>query len=216
MNAATQQFAAALQLRPDVLGIILFGSWARGSNRSDSDVDLLVIVEEGFRRAVETRDNQVFEIIYTTAASAIDFWRASPDEAVEFWRIAQVLFDRDGTVDRLKAVGAEITAGGKAPLSDDQRAHLTFDIYDQMRTAQAIAPNDPSTARMLLHMKVLQLTEVFMDIRQLWTPPPKQRLAAIKELHPELYQRITHFYEEPSLTQQIDIAQDIADIVLKT
>jgi len=60
MNETTQKFLAELQQRPDVLGVILFGSWARGNNRRDSDVDLVVILTEGYRRAVEYKDGQSF------------------------------------------------------------------------------------------------------------------------------------------------------------
>ena len=38
MNQETQNFVEELKKKPDVLGVILFGSWARGNNRSDSDV----------------------------------------------------------------------------------------------------------------------------------------------------------------------------------
>ena len=46
MNNGTQEFIELLKRRPDIVGIILFGSWARGNNRLDSDVDLVVIVTE--------------------------------------------------------------------------------------------------------------------------------------------------------------------------
>ena len=42
MNEDTVQFIEELKTRQDVLGIILFGSWARGNNRPDSDVDVML------------------------------------------------------------------------------------------------------------------------------------------------------------------------------
>lgn len=47
MNTDTKQFIEELKGRSDVLGVIMFGSWARGNNRPDSDVDLVVILTEG-------------------------------------------------------------------------------------------------------------------------------------------------------------------------
>src|SRR5688572_4604334 len=82
MNTNAQQYIDELQRDPHVLGIILFGSWARGSNRPDSDVDLLVIVQHGFKRMVEYRDGQAFEMIYTTGQAALEYWQSNPDEAV--------------------------------------------------------------------------------------------------------------------------------------
>jgi predicted nucleotidyltransferase len=66
MNNDTQEFIERLKRQPDIVGIILFGSWARGNNRLVSDVDLVVIVTEGFKRTVEYNNAQAFEIIYTT------------------------------------------------------------------------------------------------------------------------------------------------------
>jgi len=43
-SAAAVARAAAL-VGDDLLGVLVFGSWARGAARSDSDVDLLVVLE---------------------------------------------------------------------------------------------------------------------------------------------------------------------------
>jgi predicted nucleotidyltransferase len=71
MNNDTINFIEELKSRPEVLGVILFGSWARGNNRPDSDVDLVVILTDGYRRTVECRNKQAFEIIYTTKVTGI-------------------------------------------------------------------------------------------------------------------------------------------------
>lgn len=52
MNSTAEQFIAELREDPNVLGVLLFGSWARGNQREDSDIDLIVIVRDGFRRVV--------------------------------------------------------------------------------------------------------------------------------------------------------------------
>jgi predicted nucleotidyltransferase len=84
MNLETQNFVEELKKRQDVIGVILFGSWARGNNRPDSDVDLVVILNEGYRRTVEYRNKQAFEIIYTTEKGAFDFWESHKDDALDF------------------------------------------------------------------------------------------------------------------------------------
>jgi predicted nucleotidyltransferase len=188
MYIAVQQHIEALQADPNVLGILLFGSWARGNSRPDSDIDLLVIVQEGFQRTVEYREGQAFEITHTTEQGAIEYWRSSPDDAVELWSIAKVLFDRDGTIVRLQRVGQDIRDQGKPPLTPAQLAHTQFDIRDQLRAVEELASSDPVTARMLLSTKIVQLSELYFDLRQLWTPPPKQRLAVLKRIDSRHYQ----------------------------
>jgi len=215
MNTTTEQFIVELREKPEVLGILLFGSWARGNNRDDSDVDLIVVVEHDFHRIVEKRANQSFEIIFTSENDAISFWRANPDDAAELWRTAKILFDRDGTMQRLQRVGTEIISQGKTPLSAEQLAHLRFDVGDQLKAIEAFAHKDPLTARLLLTAKMLQLTELYFDIRQLWTPPPKQRLDVIKETDRRFYDLIAKYYETPSLVMQIDTFKSIFAIVFE-
>ncbi len=215
MNATIEQFITELRKNPDVFGILLFGSRARGDNRDDSDVDLLVIVKHGFHRIVEERANLAFEIIFTTEDEAISFWRANSDDAAELWRTAKILFDRNGTMQRLQNVGAEILSQGKAPLPAELLAHVRFDIGDQLKAIEAFASRDPVTARLLLSDKMLQLTELYFDTRQLWTPPPKQRLAVIKKIDSRLYDLIVKYYQTPSLSMQIGTFKSILAIVLE-
>ncbi|HJR82180.1 MAG TPA: nucleotidyltransferase domain-containing protein [Anaerolineales bacterium] len=213
MNSATAQFIGELQTDPNVLGIILFGSWARGNNRADSDVDLLVIVREGFRRIVEYRDGQAFEITYTTEQGVAAYWNSNPNDAIELWNVAKILFDRDGTVKRLRQAGNEIRAKGKPSLRVDQYEHFKFDVHDQLKAIKEFAKSDPTTARMLLSAKVLQLTELFFDIRQLWIPPPKQRLAVINNMNHDLHDLFARYYYEHSLREQINIVHSIVPMV---
>ena len=216
MNTNAQQYIEELQRDPEVLGIILFGSWARGNNRPDSDVDLLLIVQHGFKRTVEYRGGQAFEMVFTTEEAALEYWHSNPDEAIELWNIARVLFDRDGTVARLRNAANELKQKGKQPLTTAQYAHYKFDAHDQLNAIAGLATSDPVTARMLLSAKVIQLTELFFDIRQIWKPPPKQRLGIIKDIDYNLYNSISGYYEEHSLSRQIDIVQSIVRAVFDT
>ena len=216
MNTTTQHFIQELQANPDILGIILFGSWARGNNRPDSDVDLLVIVRHGSKRTVEYRECQAFEMTYTTEQAAIAYWQSNPNDAIELWSIAKILFDRDETVARLRQTGDQIKASGKSALTSEQYEHYRFDVSDQMKAIETLAMSDSITAKMLLSSKVLQLTELFFDVRQLWTPPPKQRLESIKNRNYDLYKLIRSYYDESSFVEQINIVRLIITIVFDT
>ena len=102
INEATEIFLEELKQRPDVVGVILFGSWARGNNRPGSDVDLVVILQEGYQRAVETHDGQ-----------ALAYWESHRDDAAGLWSVAKILFDRDGTVERLRVDVQRFLQDGK-------------------------------------------------------------------------------------------------------
>lgn len=211
MNDETNKFLEELKQQADVIGVIMFGSWARGNNRSDSDVDLIVILADGYRRTVEHRNGQAFEIIYTTENDALEYWESHKDDAAGLWAVAKVLFDKDGTVERLKTKINKVLDSGKKPIDDYQLGQFHFDAEDQLKSVKHILVSDPTTANLILSNKVFALTELFFDIRQIWTPAPKQRLAEIEKLSPEFYSLLKQFYQEQvSTKEKLKIAQKIA------
>lgn len=216
MNEETQKFLDELKQRPDVLGVIMFGSWARGNNRPDSDVDLVVILTEGYRRTIEHRNGQPFEIIYTTEKGAFDYWESHKDDAAGLWAVAKILFDEDGTVERLKTKIKEVLDAGKKAIDEYQLGQFRFDAEDQLKYAGSILTSDPTTANLILTNKIFALTELFFDIRQIWTPAPKQRLIEIKKISPEFYSLLKEFYHESiTLSERLDIGKKIIPIIFE-
>jgi len=216
MNTETQKFLDELKQRPDVLGVIMFGSWARGNNRPDSDVDLVVILTEGYRRTIEHRNGQPFEIIYTTEKGAFDYWESHKDDAVGFWEVAKILYNKDGTIERLKIKIKEILNAGKKPIDEYQLGQFRFDSEDQLKYVESILASDPTTANLILTNKIFALTELFFDIRQIWTPAPKQRLTKIKGINLEFYSLLEKFYQESiPLKDKIETAKKIIPIIFQ-
>lgn len=215
MNEDTKLFLEELKLRSDVLGVIMFGSWARGNNRPDSDVDLVVILTEGYRRTVEYRNNQAFEIIYTTEKSAADFWQDKKDDCFGLWSVAKILYDKDGAVERLKCGADRIIEEGKQPIDEYQKGQYKFSSEDELVAVKSKIETDPATANLILSKSVLFLSEVFFDLRLMWTPAPKQRLSKIKEASPELGDLFEKFYTSTSLENRIEMAEKIIPIVFQ-
>jgi len=214
MNNGTQEFIELLKRRPDIVGIILFGSWARGNNRLDSDVDLVVIVTEGFRRTVEYNNTQAFEIIYTTEKQAFEFWENHKDDCASLWEVAKVVYDKDGTIERLQKKVEEMLKAGKKPYDQWQLGQVRFDAEDTLRYVEHELSNDPITANLLLDIKVFALTEVFFDLRQQWTPAPKQRLSKIKNINMEFYALLEQFYrDDVAIEEKLHIARKMIPIV---
>lgn len=213
VNEAIQKFLEELKQRPDVVGVIMFGSWARGTNRPDSDVDLVVILTEGYRRTVERRDGQDFEIIYTTEKSAFEYWESHKDDAAGLWAVAKVLYDKDETIEGLRNKIQKVLEEGKKPIDSYQLGQFRFDAEDILKYVEQIVVTDSATADFILTNKVFALTELFFDIRQKWTPAPKQRLAQIKEVSPELHALLVEFYGDKNLKERLGIAKKIIPIV---
>ena len=102
---------------------------------------------------------------------------------------------------------------GKKPYDQYQLGQLRFDAEDQLNYVKKIRTDDPTTARMILLNKVFVLTELFFDIKQLWTPAPKQRLMRIKNIAPSFYELLVKLYRENRLLEQEKIAEAIIDFV---
>lgn len=217
LNHDTHMFLDALKQRPDVIGIILFGSWARGNNRPDSDVDLIVILTSGFKRTVEYHNQQAFEIIYTTADSALAFWESQPDDCAGLWAVAKILFDKDGTIKRLESEVVRILRKGKKPHDSDQLKQFRFDAEDQLRYIASIRATDPITANMLLNNIVFVLTGLFFDLRLQWTPAPKQRLESIHQISPAFYNLLETVYQGSlNISEKINLVLQMIAIVFDT
>lgn len=216
MNEETKKFLEELKHRDDVLGVIMFGSWARGNNRPESDVDLVVILTEGYRRTVEHRNGQAFEIIYTTEKGALDYWESHKDDAAGLWAVAKILYDKDGIIKQLQNKIKEVLDVGKKAIDEYQLGQFRFDSEDQLKYVESILASDPTTANLMLTNKIFALTELFFDIRQIWTPAPKQRLAEIQKISPDLYSLLQQFYQEQiPLKDKLGIAKKIVPTIFR-
>lgn len=214
MNQTTREFLEELKQREDVLGVILFGSWARGNNRPNSDVDLVVILTEGYKRTVEYKKDQAFEIIYTTADGVIDFWKSHKNDCFGLWEVAKIIYDKDGTIEKIRREALNIIKEGKSSVDLSQIKQFKFSMEDELVAIESLLEKDFVTANFVLQKTVISLTELFFDLRQLWTSAPKQRLKKIQELQPELYNLLQDFYliEQP-LKKKLEIARVIVSLV---
>ena len=202
MNKATTDFIEELQTDPNVVGVVLFGSWARGNNRDDSDVDLLVLLQQGYKRAVQESDGQVFEIIYTTPDAALKYYTDHRDDAFGLWSVAKVMYSKEKTVENLQQEVKDILKDGKAPIPDSQREQIYFDKKDKLKYIKNIYEADKTTANLMLFNTVSELTEVFFDLRQQWTPAPKQRLKYIEEGSSDFGVLLREFYSDETPTER--------------
>lgn len=215
MNKDIQDFIQELTSRENVLGVILFGSWARGNNRANSDVDLLVIVTDGYRRTIECRNTQTFEIIYTTVKAAGEFWQDKKDDCFGLWSVAKVLYDKDGIVEKLKQQAQEIINQGKTKIDEHQRKQYRFSAEDEIRAVEKMIAHDEATAYLVLSYTVNTLTSLFFDLREFWTPAPKQRLVKIKEFHPTLGQYFEEYYSDKNVLDKIEIVKKVVPLVFE-
>ena len=107
-DGALKDLCVELGADSRVSGILLFGSYARGEARPDSDIDLLVVRDGSFSKVVTHRNGVEFEVFFNNESDIIEFWKTNLDDFASFWADAQVLFDRGGATERLAAAAARI------------------------------------------------------------------------------------------------------------
>jgi hypothetical protein len=177
-------------------------------------VDLVVIVENGYQRSFENAEGQNFEIIYTTAESALEYWKLNPNDAANLWEVAQVLFDRNGKISDLKSETLKFLACGKKALDSKSKAQLRFSAEDTLLAVKNLKETDITTASLVLEKTVLTLAEQYFDIRQLWIPAPKQRTNKIKEIDKDFYDALSEYYAESvTLNKKIELTEGMIHLV---
>jgi len=204
-----RHLADELATRPEVLGVALFGSVARGDARPDSDVDMFVLVTDGTWRDVEQRGHRHVEFVFSSPESSRAFGERRPDEYVRMWQDAQILFDKHGRMAELRQAAADLRARGKPHLDQRSIRHRQFDAEDQLRSVRGLRATDLPTAALVLHGHVAALTELFFDLAREWTPPPKGRLKRIRELNPAVAETFDHFYVLANLDEQMQAAEAV-------
>lgn len=202
MNQITEVFINDLKNDPNVVGIILFGSWARGNNREDSDVDLVVLLQEGYKRAIEVKNEQVFEIIYTTPNSALKYWEDHRDDCFGLWSIAKILYSKNEVVENLQKKVKEMLDLGKPDMSEAQKEQTFFDKKDKLKYIKSIYSKDVTTSNLMQFNTASELSEVFFDLRREWTPASKQRLQRIEEIDVTYGKLLRDFYAENTSTER--------------
>lgn len=216
LNQEYQQMLGVLNKDVSITGIILSGSWARGNNRPDSDIDLVIIKNNGgFKRRIEKINQQYFEIVENSPEGSIDFWKNNLDDSKRFWDIAIIVKDQAGFLEKSKIELQKIYEQGKKPLSNWQFEHLKFDYFDSTRSFRAKSQVSLEETKLLLYPKLLNALEAYFNIKGIWTPAPKQLLANIKKVDIELYNKVLAFYNTEELTEQIDIFESMLEYIFE-
>ena len=193
-----------------IVAIILFGSQASGKARSDSDVDLLVIVQSGFEQVSLQFQGLLFEAPFVTEGSTRDWWYSNPDHCVMLWRSARVLQGSAEAEYRLRQVAATIEESGKPAMSPAEASKRHRAASYQLVSLRALAENDPSSANLVLGEKMAGYVADYFSVRGLWSPAPKERLPEIRLRDPDAGDRLNAFADPgQSLERRLALSVDL-------
>ena len=201
--------------RGDVAAVLLYGSYARGTQHEQSDVDIIFVVDEGFRSEVVECEGVDIEVLEQTRHNMFAFWEQNLDEDRHWylWKDVKVLYERDNE-------GAEVVAhalslvGEKRPWPTDQVEMRRKVAVAKLRRTRFLSQSDPGTAAIVLVELVQASTQHWFAVRGHRVPSSKAFLGVFAEEEPELGDLLVDFYTQTAeLESKFDTAQRLLEIV---
>jgi hypothetical protein len=96
---------------------------------------VLLVERDQFEMGFAERDGQKFELLRWSEALAIRYATDNPDNAADFWQVAEILHDPDGAAARVRDHAAEMLAEGKPPMDEARRAWSRWASDDRLDAA---------------------------------------------------------------------------------
>lgn len=215
MENILNEFVDILKKRPECIAIAVFGSYARGQQRPNSDIDVFVVVTEGAWRDIEMVNGQAFEMVYSSKEAATTYYQNNPNNAVQQWRDLKVIYDPNNVFDELRTIVNKIEKQGKKKLTDKAIRHFRFDVDDRIRVIEYLKEQDFATANYFLSVLGDQAMSLYFDLRQIWTPPPKQRISYLREHDKKVAQLAEELFSERLIAERIAAAKSLIDAIFE-
>ncbi len=204
-----------LTARPDVVGVLFFGSASRGETRPGSDVDLYAITAQDSRGHLGRSIAGVpVEVSFGSVAQMTTQVRQERATVVHAFATGELLLDRtNGALPALPALRDEaraLWARGPSPMSPDAVLSFRFHLTDMVRDLGAMPDRSPATA--LAASECIRVAiDAFCGAEQLWRPPPRTALTVLEPHHPEMTALVRQC-AEAGFTRAW--AMQVADLVL--
>lgn len=94
---------------PSIKAVFLFGSYSRGTDKPESDIDLLVIHDGIFKKEEFIHMSVVFEVFFNNEKDTTIFWEDNPEDFIRFWTDSKLLFGNDDVIEFLRESGKSLT-----------------------------------------------------------------------------------------------------------
>lgn len=192
-DEAISRFVTRTGRRPQVLGLALTGSLARGRERADSDIDLVLVVDEATWKAavraerimyVETEDagyeHGYFDIKLATTEQLAAAAERGDDAVRDSLATAKVLIDKGIDLDGLLRRAGRVPEERWRELAASQLAQAR--LHGAYFLEQGLDHGDPLlTAHAAVHLAVAAARTV-LALGHVRHPGPKQLLDRIRAL----------------------------------
>ncbi len=192
-DEAIQRFATRTGRRPEVLGLALTGSLARGEERPDSDVDLVLVVDEPtWQAAVRAErimytetdgigyEHGYYDVKLATVAQLTAAAERGDDPVRDSLATAKSLIDRGIGLPELLRRAAVVSEARWQDLAASQLAQAR--LHGQYFLSHGLEHADPLlTAHAAVHLAVAA-ARTLLAVGHVRHPGPKQLLERVRDL----------------------------------
>jgi hypothetical protein len=199
-------------------GIVACGSIIRGNPDPTSDFDIYVIHDQPWRQRVQRWFNGVACEIFVNPPQRIEqyFVEERPDGrpmAAHMLATGVIVLDQNGEAARLQTLAQQVIQH-TPDLSADALLWQRYAIATVFEDALDITETDPQNASLLLNDAVRQMLNYAYLSANRNIPRHKEIIARLGELNPEIEPLARVFFQTASITEQIKIAEKIADLTM--
>lgn len=218
MDSRFQQALAAvrteLHARPDVIGLLFFGSAQRGEAKPGSDLDLCAITSETERWS-ECRFVDGVEV--QLQFGPVQIWQrrlaARQPVVTSAFATGELLFDKTGEGTELKLLAEQTYVDGPRALTAAEIDLERYKLTNMVRDLEDM-PEHSVEARMLSGQIVVDSLKAWCAFRNIWAEKkPAVLLRTVRNTDSSLAAKVECFYHSPSPDGAIVIADSVLEIV---
>jgi len=192
---SVKRFIELRLARDGVSAVLLYGSYARGTQHAKSDVDVVYIVDSGFNSECVEYEGLLFEVLEQTKHGMFEYWQKHMDVDRHWylWKDAKVIYDREGE-------GAEVIehamslVGQRHPWSREKVENHKLAMLAKIENIRYLSRKDAGTAAILLVEFVRLLTENWFKMRGQFVPSTKVILSLFAEHDPEFGSMLVDYH----------------------
>ncbi|MBN2305194.1 MAG: hypothetical protein JXQ72_11985 [Anaerolineae bacterium] len=197
------------------LGIIASGTIIRGNPGPSSDLDLYVIHGELWRQRVQRWFDGVPAEIFINPPDAVwGYFESEVRDArlltAHMLATGVVILDESPVIEELRSWARTMLQAQPNP-SAERLVQMRYLVAAEFEDARDVAGTDPLTARLILAKAVHGMLHVAFWKANRFIPREKDLLATLADLDAPLGELARTFWSTNDLTQQIELAGQIAD-----
>jgi Nucleotidyltransferase domain len=209
-----------------ISGVVVHGSWARGTNNAASDVDVMLLQRAGpMSEQTSLVDGTPVDIYRGTFSDLKEKLNADHPLNNNFVLNAlhegMVCIDRGGWVGALKAHADLRWAEGPSVMSPTEMRAAKLGIFRMLHGAQrllnrtAASKSDALIAETRSHQVVIQAVYLYHRVRRRWTTGFPLMLDRLKAEGSPLYDLWDHYVEADSQHERVKLASCFVDLVFE-